>query len=122
VHFGDGVDLQEGQTYHKIGSSSGYTTGVYSGLKEAIIHRVLNPHTRLYETFPTLEYAIFKSAYPFMAQGDSGSLVYNGLCGNVVGPFFAASKPQGHSYITPIDDFFQDIMKVSGASKVRMAF
>jgi hypothetical protein len=109
------------QAYSKAGRSTGFTTGLYSGLKKAHIHKEFNPHSREWEKRATWECVLLKHQSPPLAEpGDSGSLVYDPLAGEVVGLLFAESKADGHFLFTPILDVFEDIKRVTGAIDVQI--
>ncbi|KAF3384915.1 hypothetical protein F1880_001774 [Penicillium rolfsii] len=120
--FDDGGYLEHGKSYSKVGRSSGFTTGVYSELREAHLHYVLNPGNNTYNPTMTMEHYLCPPVNTIIAEpGDSGSLVYDAKTGRVVELHNAGANGTGHLYFTPIHDVYRDIMEVTGAINVRMA-
>ncbi|KAE8150227.1 hypothetical protein BDV25DRAFT_140064 [Aspergillus avenaceus] len=102
----------------KVGRKTKFTTGFYNGLKEA---RVATQQTRTGEEQKvTWEHCVLgKGQEPFMAAGDSGSLVYT-AAGQIAGLCFGGKTYEQVGYFTHIHDVLSHIHKMTGVTNFRV--
>ncbi|EPS29030.1 hypothetical protein PDE_03976 [Penicillium oxalicum 114-2] len=102
--------------YSKVGRSTGYTSGKYSGLREVHLHKVDDQFIETWEHTVSSGF----SDQPFAQPGDSGSFVFDPASREVVG-LFLGGRPNGTGIFTPIEAVFSDIKDITGASHVQVA-
>lgn len=104
---------------YKCGRATGYTSGIYGGLKEARFAKTV-VHGKVVEQ-PTREHVLMGHGHgePFSRPGDSGALVFT-IDGVVVGMIIAGHKFLDITYVTPIDDLIEDIKSATGATNARI--
>lgn len=96
----------------KLGHATGFTRGVYNGLRDS----------RISEKGITREHAILgpPTQAPFVASGDSGSLIFDEL-GNVHGMLFGGNDVGTLAYFTHITDLVADIKRaLPGVVEIRL--
>ncbi|KAH8434267.1 uncharacterized protein LDX57_011905 [Aspergillus melleus] len=121
----DAPRLENKQVLAKVGCASGYTEGLYSGLKVAVISRhTLNGQEQEVKTWEhsitpaSFEDEFAVSPHEIIKYGDSGSLVY-GLVGRLVAMCFGGSYSGDILYFTYIGDLIESIRETRGDSEVR---
>ncbi|KAK1146896.1 hypothetical protein N8T08_002222 [Aspergillus melleus] len=117
--------LENNQVLAKVGCASGYTEGLYSGLKVAVIsRRTINGQEQEVRTWEhSITPASFEDEFAIgpheiIKYGDSGSLVF-GLVGRLVGMCFGGSYTGDILYFTYIEDLIESIRETCGVSEVR---
>ncbi|KAJ5893857.1 hypothetical protein N7495_005548 [Penicillium taxi] len=115
------LEATEGKTVFKTGRSTGLSQATWGTLCQVSFSREQDPSVPGGSKFKaTWEHCITSpSNKPFSELGDSGSLVWLGR-GRVVGILHSGGERVNTSYITPIEDIFEDIKRISGACEVRM--
>lgn len=104
----------------KSGRSTGFTKGMYSGLRQVVIAKGLDLHGEE-ASLPTFEHAIARWSYrPIAESGDSGAFVYT-FTGEVVGLLVGSWERMDVAVFQYIFDVFEDIKMVTGAVDVRIA-
>ncbi|KAJ9289366.1 hypothetical protein DTO021C3_3192 [Paecilomyces variotii] len=113
-----GESIPHGAPLFKAGRTTGYSVGEYNGLHSAVIARKFV--NGKWETHTTLEHSVCgRHGDWFSQEGDSGALIFNNH-GGVVGMLFGGNMLRSISYFTHIVDLFNDIKKMTGATKVRI--
>ncbi|KAK3364745.1 hypothetical protein B0T24DRAFT_638557 [Lasiosphaeria ovina] len=133
--------LAHGELVYKVGTTTRMTVGKFSHMKSDVKiaedrhvslgaeDRHVSP--RVSEEFGFIQVGTIGKNYvgcrEFATYGDSGSVVWDKE-GRIVGLLFTGQTPQGTSsqtlsYITPIHDVFEDIMKFSNGEikEIRLA-
>jgi len=84
-----------------------------------MIHRVPPGHGQ-FTTAVTFEHGFISiSDRPFSEPSDSGTFVF-AEDGDVIGLLWGGAERRNISYVTPIEDIFDDIKRVTGAMEVRI--
>ncbi|KAJ9208251.1 hypothetical protein DTO021D3_1049 [Paecilomyces variotii] len=110
--------IPHGAPLFKAGRTTGYSVGEYNGLHSAVIARKFV--NGKWETHKTLEHSVCgRHGDWFSQEGDSGALIFDNR-GDVVGMLFGGNMLRSISYFTHIVDLFNDIKKMTGATKVRI--
>ncbi|KAJ5095992.1 hypothetical protein NUU61_005348 [Penicillium alfredii] len=113
------IDLHGRGIFMK-GYRSGKSEGVFNGLRVARIATVLNDKDEEVKV-PTLEHQIMGiEGKPFALRGDSGSFVFT-RGGGVLGLMFGGLEFDHIAYFTHVEDLFNDIRAVTGATEVRFS-
>ncbi|OJJ45986.1 hypothetical protein ASPZODRAFT_142623 [Penicilliopsis zonata CBS 506.65] len=111
------VKPEHGMPLYKLGRSTGWTTGTYSGLQSAVIETITEKDIK--KTITTWESSVCSTnSQPFSDRGDSGSFIFNRNLA-FVGLLFAG-KVNGEAYITLAADLFDDIKAKTGAIDIRI--
>lgn len=109
--------IRQGLHLFKCGRTTGYTKGVYNGLKTVhLTHAVINGEL---VPQPTLEHTVTNQGDPFALRGDSGALVIDSQA-RVVGLHWGGLDSGSVAYFTHIEDVLEDIKRVTGAKEIRM--
>ncbi|KAJ9266640.1 hypothetical protein DTO195F2_1163 [Paecilomyces variotii] len=110
--------IPHGAPLFKAGRTTGYSVGEYNGLHSAVLAmKFVNGE---WEKHTTLEHSMCgRHGNWFSQEGDSGALIFNDERA-VVGMVFGGNKLRSISYFTHIVDLFNDIKKMTGATKVRI--
>lgn len=109
--------IRQGLRLFKCGRTTGYTKGVYNGLKTVhLTHAVINGEL---VPQPTLEHTVTNQGDPFALRGDSGALVIDSQA-RVVGLHWGGLDSGSVAYFTHIEDVLEDIKRVTGAEDIRM--
>lgn len=119
--FSDAINRRS--ILYKCGRSSGVTRARFSKLQSAQVCKKLNRQTGQLEDTATWEYVVAAPEGTIFAEpGDSGSFVFN-VNGGVVALFWGSPgrHSSGRGYVTPIDDIFEDIKRVTHCTNVRIA-
>ncbi|OQD75914.1 hypothetical protein PENDEC_c005G04444 [Penicillium decumbens] len=108
-------------TFYKSGRSTFLTKGRYSELQSVHVHRVPISDDGKFRTVETFEHAFVSiSGGPFSEGGDSGSFVF-AEDGDVIALLWGGIERRDVTYVTPIEEVFDDIKRVTGALDVRIA-
>ncbi|KAK2749585.1 hypothetical protein FQN57_005807 [Myotisia sp. PD_48] len=113
--------LRDHQKLCKVGRTTGYTVGEFSGLKPALLPSGFyddNGSSIMEETFEHL-ITPMKGDSGFSKPGDTGAAVFDERC-QFVGLLFAGCTSTGGSYFIPVDRLFEDIKRYLRATAVRM--
>ena len=105
----------------KCGRTTGWTEGLINGIDEYHFDDRGNPNPD--GTYPRAvshnPLVLSQSRSPFAEKGDSGAFVLNEL-GKLVGIVIGGSSVGDHSFMTSINDIFDDIIRITGAKAVRL--
>ena len=111
----------ERSTLIKCGRTTGWTEGLINSIDQYHFDDCANPN--LDGSYPRAvsqnPLVLSRSRSPFAEKGDSGAFVLNEL-GKLVGIVIGGSTTGDHSFMTLIDDIFEDIIHLTGAKAVRL--
>ncbi|KAJ9490549.1 hypothetical protein VN97_g2702 [Penicillium thymicola] len=111
-----------GLRLYKSGRSTGMTASVHHGLESIELARLRSKKGAGYHPVITWvnKVATSESSYPFAEEGDSGSWITR-ADGKVLGILTGGDARQGTTYFCRINDVFDDIKDITGATEVRIA-
>ncbi|RSL66738.1 hypothetical protein CEP54_003574 [Fusarium duplospermum] len=116
-------DIKPNETVWKVGSTTGPTAGVLSPnfrpVSTLLDDEYMGDHTSVESVVIGHPQAGTTGDGVFALPGDSGGIVFNKE-GAAVGLVFTGQRPsfskQGVSYVTPLDDVFDDMMTMTQSS------
>ena len=110
--------IREYGDVYKCGRATEYTRGEYSGVGHARISKHVVNNQEVQRT--AFEHTVASPPNePFSLPGDSGTLIFNHSC-RVLGMVIGVAEMGGLTFITHIDDLFEDIKATTGAAMVRV--
>ncbi|KAK1761920.1 hypothetical protein QBC33DRAFT_614651 [Phialemonium atrogriseum] len=116
-------DVTPGEILFKVGMKTGVSAGYFSHVKS---NCWLEDDKHMGMPRSSEYLFLGHEGKPFGDHGDSGSVVYDAE-GQVLGLLFTGLSPQqtnaGHTFVTPIEDVFEDVIKFSkgGITDIRIA-
>ena len=111
--------IREYGDVYECGRATEYTRGEYSGVGHARISKHVVNNQEVQRT--AFEHTVASTPNePFSLPGDdSGTLIFNHSC-RVLGMVISVAEMGGLTFITHIDDLFEDIKATTGAAMVRL--